>query len=74
MSAKRKENSSKREGAQAERLQKRKMEKTHSPEAVGANAGVKGSAWLPLPSSPQELPKEVIGRVVLPSVGWQRKQ
>lgn len=56
MSAKRKENSSKREGAQAERLQQRKMEKTHSPEAVGANAGVKGSAWLPLLSSPQELP------------------
>lgn len=38
------------------------------------NPGVKDSAWRLLLSSPQELPKEVIGKAVLPSVGWQRKQ
>lgn len=54
--------------------EKKKQKNPHFSEQEEINPGVKDSAWRLLLSSPQELPKEVIGKAVLPSVGWQRKQ
>lgn len=76
VSPKREQISQSEEGAEAGGLLKRKKstKKTDSSELVEINLWVKGFAWLLFLFSPQELPKEVIGKAVLPSVGWQRKQ
>lgn len=58
----------------AEEKRKKQEKNPHFSEPEEINPGVKCSAWRLLLSSPQELPKEVIGEAVLPSVGWQRKQ